>query len=270
VPDVNTQQRQQVAHDLLEAYRGSPVAPPTAQHPHMTIDDAYAVQLAQATRWQQDGRRIVGFKVGLTSAAMRRALGVDEPDFGHLFDNMSVPDRAELPFQSLLQPRAEPEIAFVLSEPLAGPGVTATDVRVATLAVAPALEIIDSRITEWRITLADTVADNGSSGLFVLGPQRPLTGLDLPSLHCELLLDGTVVDSGTGAAVLGDPAEAVAWLANELGRRGTTLSAGQVVLSGSCTAAYPIGAGQRIEARFDKLGSTSTTVATLAAAAGAR
>jgi 2-keto-4-pentenoate hydratase len=267
---VDTQQRQQVTRDLLEAYRSGPVAPPTAQHPHMSVDDAYEVQRAQASRWQQDGRRIVGFKVGLTSAAMRRALGVDEPDFGHLFDDMSVPDRGWLPSRGLLQPRAEPEIAFVLSKPLAGPGATAADVRAATLAVAPALEIIDSRITDWRITLADTVADNGSSGLFVLGPQRPLSGLDLPSLGCELLLDGTVVDSGEGAAVLGDPAEAVAWLANELGRRGITLSAGQVILSGSCTAAHPIGAGQRIEARFDQLGSTSATVPALPVAVGAR
>jgi len=267
---VDTYQREQVTHDLLEAYRGGPVAPPTARHPDMTVDDAYAVQLAQAARWQQDGRRVVGFKVGLTSAAMRRALGVDEPDFGHLFDSMSVPDRGELPSASLLQPRAEPEIAFVLADPLAGPGVTAADVRAATLAVAPALEIIDSRITNWQITLADTVADNGSSGLFVLGPQHPLTGLDLPALGSELLLDGNVVDSGAGAAVLGDPAEAVAWLANELGRRGTTLFAGQVVLSGSCTAAYPIAPGQRIEARFDQLGSASTTVQVLSAAASTR
>jgi len=267
---MDTQQREQVTHDLLDAYRGGPVDPPTARHPDMTVEDAYAVQRAQATVWQQAGRRVVGFKVGLTSAAMRRALGVDEPDFGHLLDSMLVQDHAVMPFQGLLQPRAEPEIAFVLSEPLAGPGVTAAEVRAATLAVAPALEIIDSRITGWHITLADTVADNGSSGLFVLGPQRPLTGLDLPSLRCELLLDGTVVDSGTGAAVLGDPAEAVAWLANELGRRGTTLSAGQMILSGSCTAAYPIAAGQRIEARFDTLGSANTTASTPRVAAGAR
>lgn len=267
---MDTYQREQISRDLLEAYRVGPVAPPTARYPGMTVDDAYAVQLAQAARWKQEGRQVVGYKVGLTSAAMRRALGVDEPDFGHLFDGMSVPDRGALPSAGLLQPRAEPEIAFVLADSLAGPGVSAADVRAATLAVAPALEIIDSRITDWRITLADTVADNGSSGRFVLGPQHPLTGLDLPALGCELLLDGNVVDSGAGAAVLGDPAEAVAWLANELGRRGTTLLAGQVVLSGSCTAAHPITPGQRIEARFDQLGSTSTTMRALSAAAGAR
>lgn len=267
---MDTQQRQQVAADLLEAYRGVTVAPPTAQFPDMSLGDAYSVQLTQVARWQQDDRRVVGFKVGLTSQAMRRALGVDEPDFGHLLHDMAVPDGGELPSHRLLQPRAEPEVAFVLASPLQGPGVTAAHVRAATETVAPALEIIDSRVTDWRITLSDTVADNGSSGLFVLGQQRPLDGLDLPALTCELLCDGDVLDSGLGSAVLGDPAEAVAWLANELGRRGTPLAAGQVILSGSCTAAHPILPGQRIEARFDTLGSTSVTVSALPVRTGVR
>ncbi len=250
--------RRQCADVLLAAYDDRRTLPPlTSVHPGMTVDDAYAVQLAQVGEWQRAGRRLVGFKVGLTSEAMRAALGVHEPDFGHLFADMGAPDGGDLPAERLLQARAEPEIAFVLGRDLPTVGVTAADVLGATAAVAPALEIIDSRITDWRIALADTVADNGSSGMFVLGPHRPPAGIDLPGLRCELLEDGEVVDAGVGAAVMGDPAEAVAWLANELGRRGATLAAGQVVLSGSCTAAHALVPGRRVEARFDGLGSAS-------------
>lgn len=266
---MNDEHYKHVTGVLLAAYEGSPTEPPSGQHPDMTVDDAYAVQLAQVAHRQRAGRRVVGFKVGLTSAAMRRALGVDEPDFGHLLDDMAIADGGQLPAGRLLQPRAEPEIAFVLADTLAGPGVTASDVRAATATVAPALEIIDSRIADWRITLADTVADNGSSGLFVLGPPRPLAGLDLGGLRCELLRDGEVLDTGQGSAVLGDPAEAVAWLANELGRRGTTLTAGQVILSGSCTAAHPIQPGQIVQAHFDVLGSATATMQPLPAQVGA-
>jgi len=267
---MNGEHHQHVARVLLAAYDSGPTEPPSDQHDDMTVDDGYAIQRAQVTHQQQAGRRVVGFKVGLTSAAMRRALGVDQPDFGHLLEDMAIADGGQLPAGRLLQPRAEPEIAFVLADTLAGPGVTASDVRAATATVAPALEIIDSRIAGWRITLADTVADNGSSGLFVLGPHRPLAGLDLGGLRCALLRDGEVLETGQGSAVLGDPAEAVAWLANELGRRGTTLTASQVILSGSCTAAYPIQPGQTVQAHFDILGSATATMQPLPAEVGVR
>jgi len=244
-----------IAAELLEAYRTrEPVEQLTARY-ELTLEDAYAIQLAQVRTWTGDGAQIVGHKVGLTSAAMQQMLGIDQPDYGHLRDDMQHGDGDEIPADAFIAPRAEPEIAFVLKERLAGPDVSLDDAERAVGAVAPALELIDSRIRDWKIGLLDTIADNASSGAFVLGAQRPLDGLDLPGLRCELSLNGEVAETGAGAAVLGNPLAAVVWLANTLGERGIALEAGHVVLPGACTKAIPFSAGDTVEASFAGLGA---------------
>jgi 2-keto-4-pentenoate hydratase len=249
------------AEALLRAYAsGIPLPPLTDDYPDTSIDDAYAIQLAQVASWTGAGARVKGHKVGLTSAAMQRQLGVDQPDFGHLLDSMFLPEGVPAGIGRFLQPRAEPEIAFVLGRPLAGPGVTAADAIAAVDFVLPALEIIDSRITDWKITLADTIADNASSGAVVLGtrPIRP-EALDLALTGCLLYRNGRIEGTGAGGAVLGSPVNALVWLANTLGSRGVTLEAGHVVMPGSVTAAIPLSAGDTISASFGQIGSVSIT-----------
>jgi 2-keto-4-pentenoate hydratase len=248
---------------LLEAYRsGVPVPPLTETFGEFTLEQAYQVQLRQVQRWQQDGRVIKGHKVGLTSAAMRRQIGVDQSDYGHLTDAMFHLDGAPIDLGRYLQPRIEPETAFVLGRDLAGPGVTAADAAAAVAFVLPALELIDSRIKDWKITLLDTVADNASSGGVVLGstPTR-LTGLDLALTGCLLAKDGRIVDTGAGGAVLGHPLNALVWLANTIAGLGVTLHAGDVVLPGSITASIPVTPGQTVTATFAGLGSVTASFA---------
>jgi 2-keto-4-pentenoate hydratase len=189
---------------------------------------------------------------------MQRQLGVDQPDFGRLHDGMAVD--GELDIAELIQPRIEPEIAFVLGSTLQGPGVTADAVLDATSAVAPALEIIDSRIENWRITLPDTVADNASSARFAVGVEQPLDGRDLSTLEATLLVDGVPVGTGRGDAVLGHPAAAVAWLANTLARYGQHLAAGAIVLPGAVCASVMIQPGTTVVGAFDGLGDVRVTV----------
>jgi 2-keto-4-pentenoate hydratase len=246
---------------LLDAYaKGVPIAPLTKRFARLDIEDAYAIQLAQVAAWTGAGARVKGHKVGLTSAAMQRQLGVDQPDFGHLLDTMFLPAGAPADYGRFLQPRAEPEIAFVLGRPLRGPGVTVAEAIAAVDFVLPALEIIDSRIADWKITLADTIADNASSGGVVLGT-RPvrLEALDLALTGCLLHRNGEIAGTGAGGAVLGSPVNALVWLANTLGERGVTLAAGHVVLPGSVTAAIPFAAGDTVCATFDRIGSVGIT-----------
>ena len=249
------------AEALLRAYASRiPLPPLTDDYPDASVDDAYAIQLAQVGAWTGAGARVKGHKVGLTSAAMQRQLGVDQPDFGHLLDSMFLPEGVPAGIDRFLQPRAEPEIALVLGRPLAGPGVTAADAIAAVDFVLPALEIIDSRIRDWKITLADTIADNASSGAVVLGtrPIRP-EALDLALTGCLLYRNGRIEGTGAGGAVLGSPVNALVWLANTLGSRGVTLEAGHVVMPGSVTAAIPLSAGDTISASFGQIGSVSIT-----------
>ena len=237
-----------------------PVEPLNRTHPELDVADAYDIQLRNVTRRLGDGAGLVGHKVGLTSAAMQELLGVDEPDFGHLLDDMVVPDGGAVQASRYCAPRVEPEICFLLSRGLCGPDVTREKVLEATEAVAPALEIVDSRIRDWKITLADTVADNASSAGVVHGPWVPLEKVpDLAKVSVELIVDGASVATGTGAAVLGHPADAVAWLANTLWRFGADLRPGQVVLPGAMTTAPFVTAGHRVEARFDILGAVSVS-----------
>jgi 2-keto-4-pentenoate hydratase len=249
-------QRAEIARTLLEAYASHiPVEPLTSTYPDLTVEDAYAIQLHQVRHWQASGAQLTGHKVGLTAAAMQRQLGVDQPDYGHLTDRMFWLEHEPIPAGRFLQPRAEPEIAFVLARPLKGPGVSVAEAISAVDFVLPALEIIDSRIRDWKIRLIDTIADNASSAGVVLGgPPTPLAGLDLRLAGCTLHRNGVLAGTGAGGAVLGSPLTSLVWLANAIGAHGVGLEAGQVVLPGSVTAAIPCGPGDTVTAIFAGIG----------------
>jgi 2-keto-4-pentenoate hydratase len=243
---------------LLAAYRGQAIDPLTQRFPGLDVDDAYAIQLGQVAAWRKAGAVIKGHKVGLTSAAMRHQLGVDQPDFGHLTGAMFHLDSHPIDTTTFLCPKVEPEIAFILGRPLRGPGVTLAEAGASVEFVSPALEIIDSRIRDWKITLVDTIADNASSGGVVLGGTvAPLSHLDLRLMGAVLRKNGEVVGTGAGGAVLGSPLNALVWLANVLGERGVGLDAGHVVLPGSITAAVPVAPGDVVSATFAGLGSVT-------------
>ena len=235
--------------ELYEALRArQTVAPLIERDPSLTIDDAYAISLAFLGRRLADGERVVGKKIGVTSKAVQDMLGVHQPDFGFLTDDMFVDGPIDIDAKRLIAPRAEAEIAFILKTSLAGPGVTAEDVLAATESIAPCFEIVDSRITDWKIGIVDTVADNASCGVYVLGEQRlDPRGLDLPALHVSVSKNGSPLSEGYGHAVQGDPAQAVAWLANTLGAHSVTLDAGDVILSGSLVPLAPAVKGDIFE-----------------------
>jgi len=229
-----------------------------AANTKLSVADAYRIQMINVERRLAAGRRTVGRKVGLTSLAMQKMLGVDEPDFGHLFDDMILPSGGECNVSELLLPRVEPEIAFVLSRELRGPGITRENVLDATQYVTPALEIIDTRIREWKITLADTIADNASSARVVLATGKtPARRYDLASIAMKLEKNGNVVEEGMGAAVLGHPAEPIAWLADKLAEFGQSLESGSIVIPGALCGAVPVAVGDSILASFGPLGSVS-------------
>jgi 2-keto-4-pentenoate hydratase len=223
-------------------------------------DLAYAVQRSATARRLAAGARLVGRKVGLTSAAVQAQLGVDQPDFGVLFDDMQYADGATAPVDSLLQPRIEAEIAFVLAADLAEGPLDLAQVRSAVSHAVPALEIVDSRIAGWDITFADTVADNGSSGLFVLGDDRRALGEFNPvAATMSLSRDGEVVSTGSGADCLGDPVAALAWVAREVREREAPLLAGEIVLSGALGPMVPVVPGDSFAAEVTGLGSVSVS-----------
>ena len=229
-------------HAALRA--GHTLAPLMAREPALTIDDAYAISLDLLARRLADGEKVVGKKIGATSKAVQDMLGVHQPDFGFLTDWMEVGETVDIKAKGLIQPRAEAEIAFILKDSLSGPGVTPADVIAATAAIAPCFEIVDSRIANWKIGIVDTVADNASCGVFALGAARvDPRGLDLPALHVTVTKNGAPLSEGYGHAVQGDPAQAVAWLANTLGAYGVSLDAGDVILSGSLVPLEPAVAG---------------------------
>lgn len=249
----------QIAAELYDAYEtAQPIDRLTASH-DLTIEDAYQIQTRLVDRRLEDGETIVGHKVGLTSDAIRDQLGVDEPDFGRLLDTMFVEGRT-IPTDRLIEPRVEPEVGFVLAEPLEPP-VTYLDVLAATDAVLPVVEVIDSRVSDWDIQIQDTIADNASSALFLTGDTvTDVSGTDLSLEGVKLYRNGTLEASGVGAAVLDHPARAVAWLANTLAGLDETLDAGHVVLSGSLTPAVDISSGDTITVEFATLGSLSAAV----------
>lgn len=236
----------------------APIGPVTESVPGLTAAQAYRIQQINIDERVEGGDPIVGHKIGLTSAAMQELLGVDQPDYGHLLASMVFGDNATVDAARYCAPRVEPEIAFRLHTPVAGPGVTADDVRAATESVAPALEIVDSRIRDWRITLVDTIADNASSAAVVVGDWLPVESVGpLPAVAVELHIGGEIVATGTGADVLGDPAEAVAWLANAIAPFGGVLRPGQLILPGACTSAPFVTSGDQVSARFAGLGTVA-------------
>lgn len=255
--------RAEAAHLLLDAYTSRhPVEPLTETYQGMTLEDSYEIQLLQIRSRLAAGARIKGHKVGLTSMAMQRQMGVDQPDYGHLLDGMFHLEHQPIPATAYLQPRVEPEIAFVLKRPLSGPGVTVAEAAAAVDFVLPALEVIDSRIRDWRIGLLDTIADNASSGGVVLGSHpTPLDRTDLRLAGCLLHRDGELVATGAGGAVLGSPLTSLVWLANTVGARGVVLEAGHVILPGSVTAAVPVTPGDSFTATFAGLGSVTAVFA---------
>ena len=258
---LNAEQRATAARLLREAeHHVAPIEPLSSLLPGLDLTDAYAIQRDNIARRLADGASVVGHKVGLTSAAMQRLLGVGEPDFGHLLDDMVHRDGAPVFAGHYCRPRIEPEICFRLARPLHGPDITVQDVLDATDAVAPALEIVDSRIRDWKITLVDTIADNASSAGLICGPWTALADApDLASVTVDLLVDDACVASGSGREVLSHPAAAVAWLANTIAAFGTTLAPGHLVLPGAMTEAPFVTAGQRAEARFSDLGTVSAS-----------
>ncbi len=235
---------------------GEPVEPLSATFPELELWDAYRVQAIGRSLRTASGEELRGWKVGLTSAAMQEMMGVDQPDGGYLLESMVVGSGAQLRAERFIQPRVEAEIAFLLKSGLQGPGVTREEVLEATQAFAPALEIIDSRIADWRIGIVDTVADNASSGMAAIGDWHDAEDVRVDQLGVSLALGPECV-RGRGDAVLGHPAEAVAWLAGTLAQAGERLEPGDIVLPGSVARAVPIAAGQAAYATFDLLGEVS-------------
>ena len=248
-----------ISRDLYSAERDRrTLRPITETYPEIDIDTAYKIQLGLVQLKDADGEKIVGKKIGLTSKAMQKMLNVDQPDYGHIFDNMVLQDGVVFRVAELIQPKIEPEIAFILDHEIKGPGVTPMQVLAATRFVVPALEIIDSRIEGWRIKLCDTIADNASSARVVLGssPKR-VDERDLKLVGMILEKNGDIVQTGAGGAVLGHPAVAVAWLANAVGQFGVSLNAGDIIMPGALCGAVDVGAGDLLQASFDGLGTVS-------------
>ncbi|WP_156687944.1 2-keto-4-pentenoate hydratase [Mycobacterium sp. Marseille-P9652] len=249
--------RDELAADLAQAERSrEPIAPLTAAHPDIDVVDAYEIQLINIRQRVAEGARVVGHKVGLSSKAMQQMMGVDEPDYGHLLDEMQVFEDTPVKASRYLYPRVEVEVGFVLAEDLPGAGCTEDDVLAATEALVPSIELIDTRITDWKIALCDTIADNASSAGFVLGAARVSPGdLDVKAIDAVLTRNGEVVAEGRSDAVLGNPVTAVAWLARKVESFGVRLKKGDVVLPGSCTRAIDARAGDEFIADFAGLGA---------------
>ncbi|MCH4269513.1 MAG: fumarylacetoacetate hydrolase family protein [Brevundimonas sp.] len=223
-------------------------------------DGAYAIQSINTAYWKSQGRRVVGRKVGLTAKAVQTQLGVDQPDFGVLFADMEIAAGGVLDAARVLQPKAEAEVAFILGADLPDSETTPESAAAAVAQVVAAIEIVDSRIADWKITFADTVADNGSSAFYVLGDDRKaLEGLDLWTCGMALEVNGQVVSLGAGAACLGHPLNALAWLARTLAARGESLRAGDVVLSGALGPMVALQPGDTVRATIGGLGTVGFT-----------
>lgn len=256
--------REAFADELYRALIERRTVPPLrTRDPSLTIDDAYAISLGILARRQKAGEKVIGKKIGVTSKAVQDMLGVHQPDFGFLTDRMSVENGGTIKIaERMIQPRAEAEIALILKEDLKGPGVTPADVLAATAFIAPCFEIVDSRIENWNIRIVDTVADNASCGVFVLGSAlvdpRPI---DLAALKVQVWKNDQPLSEGLGSAVQGSPLAAVAWLANTLGNYGVSLDRGDVILSGSLVPLEPAKPGDRFRLELEGVGSASLAFA---------
>ncbi|MCA9548764.1 MAG: fumarylacetoacetate hydrolase family protein [Myxococcales bacterium] len=249
-----------LSEELFAAWQQQRTIAPLRNRAELTLDHAYRIQQGFVERRLAAGETIVGKKIGVTSKAVQDLLEVRQPDFGQLTSGMVVPDGGTLDVSKMIQPKAEAELAFVLGEDLVGPGITAVDVINATAWVAPCIELVDSRIQGWDIKIVDTVADNASCGMYVIGEAKasPLD-VDLNLAGTVVKVDGEVVTTGAGAAVQSGPANAVAWLANTLGELGLPFRKGEVILSGSQSILLPVTAGQTLECIIGGLGACSVT-----------
>jgi len=248
-----------LANELFEAEQNRVQISPITVRESIALDDAYAIQLENVRRVVSMGHAISGKKIGLTSEGIQKQLGVNEPDYGHLFATMDCAD-GKVKTYELIQPKIEGELAFILKADLSGGNVTVQDVRDATDYVQAAFEIVDSRIDNWRIRLEDTVADNASSGRYILGGKKlNIDEVDLPTISMKLYKNGKPVAEGRGSAVLGDPCIAVAWLANRLWGYGVTLKKGEVILSGAFSVAPEAKKGDTFEAEFSSFGEIKAT-----------
>lgn len=251
------------ARALYEARRTRiPIPPFTDEDPSLGLADGYAIQRELVPLLLADGDHIVGYKVGLTSKPMQRMVGIDSPDYGPVLASTVFGDGDTIPLDRFIQPKVEAEIVFVLGERLSGPGVTPADARRAIAGAAAAMEIVDSRIEDWRIKLADTVADLASNGAVATSSRIvPLDGIDPRLIGMTITRNGELFDTGTGAAALGDPVAVVAWLANVLGENGVALEPGHLVMTGSLHAAVSMYPGDVFRAEFDRLGPVTIRVA---------
>jgi 2-oxopent-4-enoate/cis-2-oxohex-4-enoate hydratase len=245
--------------ELYEAFVSrNAVAPLTSRGVDLSLDDAYRIQQRFLERRIAAGETVIGKKIGLTSRAVMTMLGVDQPDFGQLLSGMIYHDGDSIDTSSLIAPRAEGEIAFVMKRDLLGPGLTAADIMAATEGVMACFEIVDSRIANWKIKIQDTVSDNASCGVFVLGDRLvDPRGLDLSTVGMALEMNGALVATGAGAASLGHPVNAMVWLANKLGSLGIPLKAGEVILSGSLAALIPVSKGDTLRMSLGGIGGCS-------------
>ena len=256
---MDQQQITQLGDELYEALAaGKTVSPLTSRGFDITIEDAYHIQQRMLARRIEKGEKVVGKKIGVTSKAVMNMLGVGQPDFGYLLDGMVYNEGESIPMASLIQPKAEGEIAFLMNKDLMGPGLTAAYILAATEGVMACFEIVDSRILDWKIKIQDTVADNASCGVFVLGdklvdPKK----IDLALCGMVLEKNGEIVVTGAGAATMASPVNAMVWLANTLGRLGISLNAGDIVLSGALGAMVPVKAGDSLRCTIGGIGGCS-------------
>ena len=249
----------QLGDELYQALITRTVIDPlTNRYPELSVETAYQIQQRMIERRIAAGERIIGKKIGVTSRAVMNMLGVYRPDFGYMLDGMIYNEGQSIDMNTLIQPKAEGEIAFILKRNLMGPGVTNAEVLAATECVMPCFEIVDSRIRDWKIKIGDTVADNASCGVFVLGDQAvDPRKIDLSLCGMVLERNGEIIATGAGAAALGSPVNAVAWLANTMGVLGIPLKAGEVILSGALAAMFPAKAGDNFRVSIGGLGSCS-------------
>lgn len=247
----------QYAAQLFKALQNSEtIAPLVQSNADLSINDAYAISLEFLEHRLKNGEKVIGKKIGVTSKAVQDMLGVFQPDFGFLTDVMHIDGDINIKDTGLIQPRAEAEIAFILKDSLHGPRVSAQDVMAATQYIVPSLEIVDSRIDDWNISIIDTVADNASCGVFILGNARANPNdHDLPALKVSVTKNGQPLSEGLGSSVQGNPAEAVAWLANTLGQYGVSLDAGDIILSGSLVPLEPAVKGDIFEMTLHGIGN---------------
>lgn len=235
-----------------------PIEPLTDSCPDLSLPDAYRIQQINVQRRVTSGEKIVGHKIGCTARAMQELFGVDEPDYGHIMNTMMHDASTPLDLGQFLDPQIEVEPAFVLGKRLMGPGLTINDVLDATDHISVCFEVIDSRVIDWRIKLQDTVADNGSSARVVLGTQKTRPDeLALEDLDTDLEVDGVIVETGNTSAILGHPANGIAWLANKIAEFGVALEAGDVVLPGTCTRCYRIAGHHQVKGRIAGLGDVT-------------